>query len=127
MTQPPSVVFKIPTKSAQPARGKPARPAGRLKPGRPAASRVFAYGTGRSATRGGGEIIELEHGITVYPARDEPGRLSRPRSRAAGTVDTPVQVWVTPSRSRLSRGLRLAVPRRGRRHDAARGERRSPG
>ena len=25
----------------------------------------------RAATRGGGEVIELEHGITVYPARDE--------------------------------------------------------
>ena len=31
-------------------------------------------GTGRAATRGGGEVIELEYGITVYPAREEPGR-----------------------------------------------------
>ena len=31
-------------------------------------------GTGRAATRGGGEVIELEYGITVYPARAEPGR-----------------------------------------------------
>jgi len=30
--------------------------------------------TGRAATRGGGEVIELEYGITVYPAREEPGR-----------------------------------------------------
>ena len=36
--------------------------------------RVLANGTGRAATRGGGEVIELEYGITVYPARDEHGR-----------------------------------------------------
>ena len=65
MTQAPPAVFKIPTKSPQPARGKAARPA----PGR-----VIVTGTGRAATRGGGEVIELEHGITVYPAREEPGR-----------------------------------------------------
>ena len=65
MTQAPPASFKIPTKSPQPARGKAARPA----PGR-----VLATGTGRAATRGGGEVIELEHGITVYPAREEPGR-----------------------------------------------------
>jgi hypothetical protein len=35
---------------------------------------VLAAGTGRAATRGGGEVIELEYGITVYPARSEGGR-----------------------------------------------------
>ncbi|HEY7263319.1 MAG TPA: hypothetical protein VH589_17750, partial [Trebonia sp.] len=65
MTQALPAVFKIPTKSPQPARGKGARPA---------AGRVLAAGTGRAATRGGGEVIELEYGITVYPARAEPGR-----------------------------------------------------
>ena len=35
---------------------------------------MLANGTGRAATRGGGEVIELEYGITVYPAREEPGR-----------------------------------------------------
>jgi len=35
---------------------------------------VLAIRTGRAATRGGGEVIELEHGFTVYPARQEPGR-----------------------------------------------------
>jgi hypothetical protein len=29
---------------------------------------VLAAGTGRAATRGDGEVIELECGITVYPA-----------------------------------------------------------
>ena len=68
MTQAPPAGFKIPTKSPQPAR-KAARPAGRRAPGR-----VLVNGTGRAATRGGGEVIELEYGITVYPAREEPGR-----------------------------------------------------
>jgi integrase len=35
---------------------------------------VLAGGNGRAATRGGGEVIELECGITVYPARSEGGR-----------------------------------------------------
>jgi integrase len=68
MTQAPPAGFKIPTKSPQPAR-KAARSAGRRAPGR-----VLVTGTGRAATRGGGEVIELECGITVYPAREEPGR-----------------------------------------------------
>ena len=74
MTQAPPAVFKIPTKSPQPARGKAGRPAGRAKAGRPAPGRVRASGTGRAATRGGGEVIELEYGIIVYPAREEHGR-----------------------------------------------------
>jgi hypothetical protein len=74
MTQAAPAIFKIPTKSPQPARGKPARPAARAKAARPAPGRAIANGTGRAATRGGGEVIELEYGITVYPAREEPGR-----------------------------------------------------
>ena len=74
MTQAPPAVFKIPTKSPQPARGKAGHPAGRAKAGRPVPGRVRASGTGRAATRGGGEVIELEYGITVYPAREEHGR-----------------------------------------------------
>jgi hypothetical protein len=74
MTQAARAVSKIPTKSPQPARGKPGRPAGRAKAGRPAPGRVRASGAGRAATRGGGEVIELEYGITVYPAREEHGR-----------------------------------------------------
>jgi hypothetical protein len=74
MTQVLPASLKIPTKSPQPAPGKAARPAGRAKAGRQAPGRVLANGTGRAVTRGGGEVIELEHGITVYPAREEPGR-----------------------------------------------------
>ena len=66
---------KIPTKSPQPARGGAARSsAGRAKAGRHARGRVLGSGTGRAATRGGGPVIELECGITVYPAREEQGR-----------------------------------------------------
>ncbi len=74
MAQSAPAVFKIPTKSPQPARRKAARPARRAKAARPAPGRVLANGTGRAATRGGGEVIEMEYGITVYPAREEPGR-----------------------------------------------------
>jgi integrase len=65
MTQAAPAVSKIPTKSPQPARRK----AGRAK-----ASRPLVSGTGRAATRGSGEVIELEYGITVYPAREDHGR-----------------------------------------------------
>ena len=64
MTQAPPAVVKIPTKSPQPSRRTALRPA----PGQ-----VHASGTGRAATRGGGEVIQLEHGITVYPARSAGG------------------------------------------------------
>jgi hypothetical protein len=80
MTQAPAAVFKIPTESPQPAPGKAAKPSGRAKKvlgaGR---SPVLASGNGRAATRGGGEVIELECGITVYPARPgPPGSRARP-------------------------------------------------
>ena len=61
-------------KSPQPARGKAARraPAGT---GKAARGHVFVSGTGRPATRGEGRpVIELECGITVYPAREEGDR-----------------------------------------------------
>ena len=35
---------------------------------------VIASAVGRAATRGDGQLIELEHGITVYPARAGGGR-----------------------------------------------------
>jgi hypothetical protein len=85
---------KIPTDSPQLGRGG-RRVAGRVKnsgespqPGGgsgragirgkktsgPARPRVLATGTGRDSSRGDGEVIELECGITVYPARSEGGR-----------------------------------------------------
>ena len=78
MTQAAPAAVKIPTESPQPSRGRAVRPSGgQAKSGRsarPAAGSVRASGNGRAATRGGGEVFELEHGITVYPARSEGGR-----------------------------------------------------
>jgi hypothetical protein len=65
MTQAANSLTKIPTRSPQPSRGKAVRAA---------AGKILGSGTGRAATRGGGEVIELEHGITVYPAREDRGR-----------------------------------------------------
>ena len=60
---------KIPTKIPQPARAGASRPV-RPKARGAARSRVLAGGAGRPATRGDGPVIELEYGITVYPARE---------------------------------------------------------
>ena len=61
---------KIPTKNPQPARAGASRPA-RAKARRATSRRVFASGAGRPASRGDGSpVIELEYGITVYPARE---------------------------------------------------------
>ena len=88
MTAAAAPIFKIPTESPQPAsprpaRGKCVRPAARAKAGRPVPGRVLANGTGRAATRGGGEVIELEYGIAVYPAGVGLG-FSRYAGRVAG-------------------------------------------
>jgi hypothetical protein len=74
MTLAPAAVFKIPTESPQPSRGavSRARKAAAAKP-KPA-SRVAGVET-RAATRGDGEVIELDLGITVYPPRDKGDRL----------------------------------------------------
>src|ERR1700750_2502556 len=73
MTQASAAVFKIPAESPQPVRGavSRARKAAAAKP-KPA-SRVAGVET-RAATRGDGEVIELDLGITVYPPRDKGGR-----------------------------------------------------
>jgi len=76
MTQAPAAVFKIPTESPQLARGavsRARRAAAKPRAAGSAASRVADVET-RAATRGDGEVIELELGITVYPPRDKGGR-----------------------------------------------------
>jgi hypothetical protein len=62
-------------RSPQPTSRSAAKPLGRPRkvPGA-GRSPAIAGGAGRVATRGGGEVIELECGITVYPARSEGGR-----------------------------------------------------
>jgi hypothetical protein len=72
MTRSASIRAKFPTESPQPFRKGAARAAGRPKAASSPA--VLAGGTERAATRGGGEAIELQCGITVYPARSEGGR-----------------------------------------------------
>jgi hypothetical protein len=73
MAQSPAAIFKIPTESAQPARGRASR-ALKLVAAQPkAAGRVAGIET-RTATRGDGEVIELDHGITVYPPKEKGGR-----------------------------------------------------
>jgi integrase len=74
MTHAAPLRTKIPTKIPQPASAGASRPT-RPKARRAARSRVFASGAGRPATRGdGNSVIELEYGITVYPARKGQGR-----------------------------------------------------
>jgi integrase len=80
MTQATAAIVKIPTVSPQlvpdrTAEPRVAVPAPRAK--KASATRrspVFASGSGRAVTRGSGEVIELECGVTVYPARSEGGR-----------------------------------------------------
>jgi hypothetical protein len=75
MQQAASAQIEIPAVSPQPPRSGAARPAGRAKrTGAHARAKVLATGTERESTRGDGEVIELECGITVYPARSEGGR-----------------------------------------------------
>jgi hypothetical protein len=75
MTQAPAAIFKIPTDFPRLAPRRAAKPSGRpRKTFATGRSPALAGGTGRAATRGGGEVIELECGITVYSARSEGGR-----------------------------------------------------
>ena len=70
MAQSPAAIFKIPAESAQPACGRASR-AHKLAAAQPkAAGRVAGIET-RTATRGDGEVIELDRGITVYPPKDK--------------------------------------------------------
>jgi hypothetical protein len=76
MAQAPAATFKIPTKSPQPGPGRAARPTGRVRrhDGTSRRPQALPAGSERPATRGTGEVVELECGITVYPARSEGGR-----------------------------------------------------
>jgi integrase len=75
MSQSQGATSKIPTEIPQVVPARAARPSGRARktPGT-GRSLVLVSGNGRAATRGGGEVIELECGITVYPARSPGGR-----------------------------------------------------
>jgi hypothetical protein len=67
---------------------RPARPKAR----RAARSRVLASGTERPATRGDGDpVIELEYGITVYPAREGQDRWRAVRGMISALVGAGVE------------------------------------
>ena len=80
MAQAPAAIVKIPTKIPQLVPDRPGKPPVTVPAARPKKatgprrSPVFASGSGRTAKRGGGEVIELECGVTVYPARPDGGR-----------------------------------------------------
>ena len=64
------MAHEAPARSKIPTTGpRPGRRAGEVRP--LGTRRDARGGTGRAATRGGGPVIELERGITVYPAREE--------------------------------------------------------
>jgi hypothetical protein len=88
MTTAAPAQVKIPTVSPQPGRsGRSAgRPVGRA--GGSARGAVLTALTGRESSRGGGEVIELECGITVYPARSEGGRWRAVWSEAGQRQET---------------------------------------
>ena len=70
MAQTASARVKIPTKNPQPPRAGVTRPAATAARPRPTGRSAFAAGAGRAVTRGDGRVVvELEGGITVYPAR----------------------------------------------------------
>ena len=77
MMQAPAAIFKIPTESPQLARSRASsdRKAAAANPKSVglSARRVVGVET-RAATRGDGEVIELDLGITVYRPRDKGGR-----------------------------------------------------
>jgi integrase len=74
MAQRAPVRTKIPTSSPQLAAAGSFKPA-RGRAWRPARSPVLAGGTGRATTRSDDRVVvELECGVTVYPAREEGGR-----------------------------------------------------
>jgi hypothetical protein len=112
MTPAPAAIFKIPTVSPQPvpdriAKPQVAVPAARAKKASGTRrSPVFASGSGRAPTRGSGEVIELECGVTVYPARSEGARW-----RAVWHEDGQRRQCEAPTEEKLA----AKPPRQGRR------------
>ena len=97
MTRAAGAIFKIPQNPQQRA------PSVRL-----AAGRVAGIET-RAATRGDGEVIELDLGITVYPPRDKGGRWRAVwhedgvRKQCESALSPASSVAATPARTFTSR------------------------
>jgi len=73
MAQAPATIGKIPTESPQPSLGGllARRPRSATKGAGSSRTQLLGSGAGRVASRGGGDVITLDCGITVYPARGE--------------------------------------------------------
>ena len=70
MGQSAPVRAMIPTENPQPSRAGVTRPMATATRPRRTGGPVFTAGAGRAATRGDGRVVvEVEGGITVYPAR----------------------------------------------------------
>jgi hypothetical protein len=95
MSQAAPALGKFPTKSPQPAPGK----GGQAK----AAGSVFADGVGRTATRGDSDVLVLDHGITVYPARPPAPRPSRRSGPGTSNPGAPAPVRKTASAAHQER------------------------
>jgi hypothetical protein len=113
MTQAPASIFKIPTQSPQPARGVVSR--ARKATAKPkavglAAGRVTGLET-RAATRGDGEVIELDLGITVYPPRDKGagGGQSGTRTASGSSASQSLRTSSPPSWRRSGSGSPRAL------------------
>ena len=113
MTQAAPAQTEIPTESAQLSRKRAAPAAGRpKKASSPARARVLAGSTGRAATRGGGEVIEMECGITVYPARSE-GRRWRAVWTEAGErqqCEAATEAKLAPKLEKVAERLQADAP-----------------
>jgi hypothetical protein len=89
MTQAATPLTKIPTKSPQPGRGRAVRPA---------AGKILGSGTGRAATRGGGEINPRRRHRTspraVKRARHNNYRVKKPGEAASTRHDGPATIHI---------------------------------
>jgi hypothetical protein len=116
-----AAIFKIPTESPQPARGKAASRALNLVAAQPKAARRVAGIETRAATRGDGEVIELDLGITVYPPRDKGGRWRAiwhedgERQQCESVSEEKLAANLEKVRQRLSTGAASISPVPGRR------------
>jgi hypothetical protein len=116
MRQAPYAQTEIPTISPQPRRSRAGRPAGQAKKtGAPARAKVLATGTERESTRGGGEVISLERGVTVYPARSEGGRWCAVWHEACERqqCEAATEEKLTPKLAKVAERLKADARKRG--------------
>ena len=103
---------KVTAESPQPGRGRAGGALRAKKGSAPARPKVIATGTGRESTRGGGEVIELECGITVYPARSESGRWRAVwyEAGARQQCEAATEAKLAPKLEKIAERLRADAP-----------------